>query len=111
MQYHMDFSSFGDYKEEFKNRVEEFRNELDVVAKLQDKLEWEGTASTTALDLFSNKLYDLSVIPRMLDLYIGFFDKALGDYTDGMEDIKKTFEEILEQIRNEKRKRGEIEDV
>ena len=37
-------------------------------------------------------------------------DKSINSYSEGMEEIRKSFEEILEVIRIEKRKRGELTD-
>ena len=36
-------------------------------------------------------------------------DRAINDYSEGQELIKKQFEEILELIRLEKAKRGDID--
>ena len=108
MQYHVDFNSFEEYKNGLKKQVDNFRNELDIVRKLEDHLNWEGEAKTTALDLFGDKLYDLYTIPQILDLYIKFMDIALTDYQDGMEEIKKSFDEVLSMIKTEKQKRGEV---
>jgi uncharacterized coiled-coil DUF342 family protein len=110
MQYHVDFTSFEEYKEELTKKIDLFRSELDKVSNTHQKLEWQGDAFNTATNIFYNKMYDLYIIPQILELYVKFIDMALVDYRDGMEEVKKSFEEILEKIRAAKMKRGEIVD-
>ncbi|MBP5684674.1 MAG: hypothetical protein J6X02_05420 [Bacilli bacterium] len=108
MKYHVDFDNFEEYKVELQKMINSFNNELDILFKSREKLIWQGEAYDTAMDIFCDKMKDLYVIPEILELYIKFIDTALSNYQEGMEEIRKSFEEILERIKEEKRKRGEI---
>ncbi len=109
-KYHVDFTNFREYRDHFEKKIEEFRESVYRVYDSCDKLEWEGKGYVSTMDLVSNQINDLDVVTQILDLYKKFMDTALDNYTEGMEEIRKSFEEILEQIRQERRKRGELTD-
>jgi hypothetical protein len=106
--YHVDFENFDEYKIELQKKIKNFDTELDALFKSRNKLIWQGEAYDTAMDIFYDKMKDLYVIPDVLELYVKFIDTALNDYQEGVEEIKKSFDEILEKIKEEKRRRGEI---
>ena len=107
-KYYVNFSGFEEYKEYFKKKIEEFRQEVFDVFELNREVEWTGEGYDAASNSISLEINKLNEIPEILDKYVDFMDKAINNYSDGMEEIKKCFEEILEMIRIEKSKRGEV---
>lgn len=108
MQYHVDFNGLEEYKKEFKNKIKTFTDELDKILNYKNDLIWNGKGSEVVLNDFSDKMSDLYVIPQILELYVKFMETSLSDYGAGLEEIKKSFNDILNHIREEKSKRGEI---
>jgi len=108
MIYHVDFANFDEYKIELQKKIKSLNKVLESLFKSREKLIWQGEAYDTAMDIFYDKMKDLYVIPEVLELYIKFIDTALNDYQAGMEEIKQSFDEILDQIKNEKMRRGEL---
>lgn len=109
-KYHVNFNEFEEYKKAFEKKVIEFRQEVYNVFKLNQEIDWEGNGYDAASKSIALEINRLNTIPQVLDLYVDFMDKAINSYSEGMEEIRKSFEEILEVIRIEKRKRGELTD-
>ena len=109
-KYHVDFTSFGEYLDVFEKKTEEFKEIVYRVYNSCDKVDWEGKGFTSAMDIVSNQINELNLTGQMLELLKKFMDTAINNYQEGMEEIKKSFEEILEKIREEKRKRGVIDE-
>jgi hypothetical protein len=109
-KYYVNFSGFEEYKEAFEKKITEFRQEVFNVFKLNQEVDWKGSGYDSASNSINLEIDRLNTIPQVLDLYVDFMDKAINNYSDGMEEIRKSFEEILEVIRIEKRKRGELTD-
>ena len=109
-KYYVNFNSFEEYKTKVEDKINEFRQEVLNVFQLNYNVEWTGDGYNSISNLINQEIDDLNYIPQVLDLYVDFMDKAINNYTEGMEEIKESFEELLETIRAEKIKRGEIED-
>lgn len=108
-KYRVNSIDFEDYKRKFESKVSDFRQDLFDVFMLNNNVKWEGNGRNAFNSLINQKIDTLNYIPQILDLYVEIMDKAINDYADGQELIKKQFEEILELIRLEKTKRGEID--
>lgn len=110
-RYHVDFNSFEEYKNAFEKKISEFRTELLKTFQACQNVEWEGPGFDSTINLLNNEISRLDKIPQVLDLFTKFMEQAINDYTQGMEEVKQNFEEILNQIRNEKARRGDLTDV
>ena len=109
-KYIVKFSDFEEFKKIYEDKIDEFRQEIFNVFKLNQETDWSGDGYESFSNNISLEIDRLDKIPQVLDLYVDFMDKAINNYTEGMEEIKKNFEEILEIIRSEKMKRGELTD-
>lgn len=109
-KYHVDFTSFGEYRDVFEQKTKEFKKIVYRVYNSCDKVEWQGKGFLSAMDCISNQINELNLTGQMLDLLKKFMDTALNNYEEGMEEIKKSFEEILEKIREERKKRGLLDE-
>ena len=109
-KYYVNFSNFEEYKKTFEVKISNFREELFHVFKYNQEVKWTGEGYDAVSNSISLEISKLDVIPTVLDLYVDFMDKALNNYSEGMEEIKKNFQDILERIMAEKQKRGELTD-
>ena len=106
-KYIVKFNDFDDFKKIYEDKIDEFRQEIFNVFKLNQEINWTGDGYDSFSKLISLEISRLDRIPQVLDLYVDFMDKAINNYSEGMEEVKKSFDEILDIIRNEKIKRGE----
>ena len=109
-KYHVDFNGFEEYRNAFETKILEFRSELYKTFKTCQNVEWEGPGYDSTIALLNNEISKLDKIPQVLDLFKEFMNQAINDYSQGMEEVKQAFESILNQIRYEKARRGEIVD-
>ena len=108
-KYHVDSIEFEEYKRKFEGKVSDLRHDLFDIFVLNKNVKWEGSGRDAFNSVINYKIDRLNYIPQILDLYVDIMDKAINNYAEGQELIKKTFEEILELIRQEKLKRGEFD--
>ena len=108
-KYRVNSVDFEEYKKKFESKVSDFRQDLFDVFMLNNNVKWEGTGHNAFNSLIIQKIDKLNYIPQILDLYVDIMDRAINDFSEGQELIKKQFEEILELIRLEKAKRGDID--
>ena len=73
-----------------------------------NEVQWEGVAYEIATEKIYRKLDKLARMIKILSLMSNFMGTAHDNYRDGLEEIKKNFDEILDKIREEKAKRGEV---
>ena len=109
-KYYVNFKGFDEYRKVFKEKTDEFQQELLSIYNAYLKVEWEGEGYESFKSSFNMQFDDLNYIPQILNLFSEFMEKALINYSDGMEEIKKSFDSLLQVIRDEKRKRGELFD-
>ncbi len=110
MEYHIDFNSLEEYKIELDKNIEILNEELSKIYKAHSEVTWNGVAYEVATEKLYNKLSLMSNMIRVLSLMSKFMETAHNNYREGLEEIQKNFEEVLEKIRAEKAKRGEIWD-
>ena len=107
-RYRVNSEEFEEYKRKFEEKVSDIRQDLFDLYFINRNVKWEGAGHDDFDAIINSKIDRLNYIPQILDLYVDIMDKAIKNYAEGAELIKKTFEEILELIRQEKIKRGEI---
>ena len=107
-KYYVNFNGFDEYKRSFEEKINEFREELFNVYKAYLKVDWEGEGNVAFNESFTILFDKLNYIPQVLDLFTKFMEQAMNNYSEGMEEIKKSFDSLLELIREEKLKRGEL---
>ena len=100
------FNKLEEYKKELDNNIEIINEELAKMYKAQGETVWEGSAYEVASDRIYNELETLSNMMKLLSVISKFLETAHNNYREGLEEIKKTFDEVLEKIRAEKAKRG-----
>ena len=106
-KYIVKFNDFDEFRKIYEDKIDELRQEIFNVFKLNQETDWSGDGYESFSKLISLEISKLDRIPQVLDLYVDFMDKAINNYSEGMEEVKKSFDEILDIIRNEKIKRGE----
>lgn len=104
MKYHVEFENFEEYRNRFKNKVDLLNDELLIVSKIKDEVKWEGPAYESESIIFMDMLDELNMIPQVLEVFIKFMDMAIDNYYIGTDEIKKTFNEILDEIKRKKYK-------
>ena len=99
MKYHVDFNNLEECRNFIEKEKNAFKDELDIITKAKKNVQWKGQAYNAFYNTFTNNMFDLYNIPKILELYIKFLDISLNDYQDGLKEIKKQFDELMLQIK------------
>lgn len=88
--------------EELINHLDKIINE-DITVQVKNmnecvnKLVWKGDAYLATMRVYNNMMKEINLIPEYLNLYLDFMKLAIGDYGEGIEEIKARFMKLREE--------------
>ena len=106
MRYHVDSLEVNNYREKLVSKINQFDFELKKLMNSSQKLEWNSEAYYEYINTFYEKMANLKRVAEVLDLLSDFLELTTNNYEEGILEIKKNFQAILNQIKDEELKGG-----
>ncbi len=101
MRYRVDSVEVNNYRDELIRKINQFDIELKRLMNSSKKLEWDSAAYYKTINLFYERVSNLKRVAEMLDLLSDFLLLTTNNYEEGVAEIRKNFQAILNQIKNE----------
>lgn len=102
MKYYVDSIKIEEFINNCNGYIEEMKKEIIVMKGLIDKTTWQGNARDAVSLKYETIMEDVNKIPETLTLYIRFMELVIENYGEGIEKLKKEFQEIMEKLKLEK---------
>ena len=102
MKYHINFNDLEEYKKRFREKIDEFADETYNVFKATQNVHWVGLCHDKTVDAIYEQITELGKVYENLEKFLSFFDSVSGEYTEGIEETKKSFKEIDDLINSRK---------
>ena len=102
MKYYVDSVKIEEFINNCNAYIDEMKQESIVMKGLIDKTTWQGNARDAATLKYNKIMEEVNKIPENLTLYIKFMEIVVKNYGEGIEKIKKEFQELIEKLELEK---------
>ena len=106
MKYFINFDDFETYKNTFKNKVDEWNEEVYHVFKSCQEVEWVGLGHDSTIRAIYNQIEELEKVSNNLNKFLEFMGIVIDDYTDGVNEVNQKFQEINAMLDAERTKRS-----
>ena len=91
----IDDEMINEYQKKSLNQLKDIFDELNIMKKNIDDLEWEGESSNVFKQMYNDKINDYFKYARKMVLLLGFTDKITGYYNNATEEIIDEEKKVL----------------
>lgn len=98
MKYYLNFSDFEEFKKVFRDKLDEYNDEVFNLFKHSQEVEWVGLGHDRTIQALYKQIEEFNKISENLNKFLDFMDVMSTNYTEGIEDIKKKFSELEDVI-------------